>query len=674
MLDHGKTRLIMFETATLTIAVLALLLGLGAGAGMMSFIHTGQTRQTIRQQKANAAHLAKLRLAKEKFDYANLLKVIDHERKQLAEVRARELQRTEEMRVAKVAADEANRSKSAFLAVISHEIRTPMTGILGMVKVLQDSTMSKEQHNYVGTIKESGDAMMALLNDILDFEKIESNKVQLESIDFDLHRLLQTISTLMQGHATSKGITLKVDLDTQVPQYVMGDVTRLRQVLLNLIGNAIKFTTTGGVTIRVHLSEEPKPGQTPPLYQIYFAIQDTGIGISAQAQENIFNPFAQADKSITRKFGGTGLGLAISKRLIEGMGSQINLTSREGAGTTFFFTLSMPQGQAHNVTEAPPAPQIPGTSNLRAAVKRHILVVEDNEINRRVLNTLIDVRGHQATLVESGERALEILKTGQTFDLILTDIQMNGMSGLELAPQIRALPHTKEAYIVALTGNVETSDIKACLDAGMNDHLAKPIDPALFDKVIQDMEQRAPLALSENRSAPSTMLPNDPNLVVKPSLDNIQVKNFGFDDDTKPTSLTPTQQAPIMSDIKDITKGLAQAAPAAIFQSDTLDTLKESLGPDQLGGILQGLYDKADEIIAALNHLPQPYDLPLVKARAHELKGMTGNFGLMALSQLAQQIEKKAKENNSLGLADLIFQLQGAYTEGRAAIDAWMSA
>jgi signal transduction histidine kinase len=303
--------------------------------------------------------LEQLRIAKESFDYNNLLKVIEHERRQLAAARTRETMRGDEMRKAKEQADEANRAKGAFLAVISHEIRTPMTGIMGMVKMLVETTLTKTQHDYVRTIKESGNAMMALLNDILDFEKIESGKLQLEHLDFDLHHVITGVMALMSGHASNKGIQLNLDQEFGVPRYVIGDATRLRQVLLNLIGNGIKFTRTGSVTLKISSTASPTPDTQYMAYQIYFAIIDTGIGISAEGQKYIFNPFAQADKTITRKFGGSGLGLAISQRIIENMGSQINIKSREGDGATFFFTLTLPEGDERRIEDHAPMPAAP---------------------------------------------------------------------------------------------------------------------------------------------------------------------------------------------------------------------------------------------------------------------------------------------------------------------------
>jgi signal transduction histidine kinase/CheY-like chemotaxis protein/HPt (histidine-containing phosphotransfer) domain-containing protein len=425
--------------------------------------------------------ISQIKKGKDAAEIARLLRLIEHERNVMNELREREMQQNEEMRVAKEAADEANRAKSAFLAVVSHEIRTPMTGIMGMVKLLLETNMNKVQKDYSLTIQDSGDAMMALLNDILDFEKIESNKLELEYVDFDLHRLVQGVITLMSGHAETKKIYLRLKLDETVPRYLVGDSVRLRQVLLNLIGNAVKFTSEGGVTLYVTRDPTRNVEDQRRINYIRFAVEDSGIGITQEAQKNLFNPFSQADSSITRKFGGTGLGLAICRRLIEAMGGRIAIDSTEGYGSTFFFTIGLEEGTEKSVEEV--RPRTPEKADQKAL---SILIVEDNEINQKLLKELIGRMGHRIEQAFSGEEALKTV-ADKSFDMILMDVEMPGISGLETTEQIRELADPAKASIpvIALTGNVQESQISQCYGANMNGHLSKPVDPKKLKDMIQ---------------------------------------------------------------------------------------------------------------------------------------------------------------------------------------------
>lgn len=423
--------------------------------------------------------LARLRQSKEAADQARLLRVIERERELMSELREREIQRTEEMRQAKELADEANRSKSAFLAVVSHEIRTPMTGILGMVKLLQDTKLNSKQSEYALAIHKSGDTMMALLNDILDFEKSQGGKMELEYMDFDLGRLVQDVVMLMSGHTKDKDLYLKADIAEDVPRFVKGDPTRLRQVFLNLVTNGLKFTEEGGVTIRVRATPLiDKPDSIEADYEIYIAVEDTGIGIRKEAQETLFVPFAQADTSVTRKYGGTGLGLAICKRLIEAMGSGIQVESEPGEGTTFHFTLLMESGD-EEAAKKEEAGEGDGKL-IQTTPPKDILVVEDNEMNQKVVQGLLERYGHNITIADSGKKAIELCSSrSKPFDLIFMDIEMPEMGGEEATQKIRLIPNKDIALtpVIALTGNVNIEDIQRYYRININGHVAKPIQP-----------------------------------------------------------------------------------------------------------------------------------------------------------------------------------------------------
>tara|TARA_B100000242_G_scaffold292893_1_gene269437 strand:+ start:4786 stop:8139 length:3354 start_codon:yes stop_codon:yes gene_type:complete len=434
-----------------------------------------QNRQMQVRENRQLYNAERLKQSKKSADQARLLRVIEREREVMAELRERERQRSEEMRIAKETADRANDAKSAFLAVVSHEIRTPMTGIMGMIRLILDTKLSSKQSDYIQAMQKSGDTMMALLNDILDFEKIETGNMKLEKISFDLLKLINGVVTLMSAYADEKGIYVRADIAKNTPQYVMGDPTRIRQVILNLINNAIKFTENGGVTIRVKSTPLPKDGSKANHHEVYIGIEDTGIGISQEAQDKLFTPFTQAESSTTRQYGGTGLGLAICKNLIENMNSSIQVESEVGEGSTFYFSLMMEEGDRDQIDEDQDA-DTAGQETDTGPQK--ILIVEDNQINRRVLFGLMEKFGHKPTAVIDGEEAIAKLSS-EHFDLIFTDINLHGMSGVETARTIRSMAdiHKARTPIIALTGNTQQKDIQSYYEAGMNGALSKPIDP-----------------------------------------------------------------------------------------------------------------------------------------------------------------------------------------------------
>lgn len=627
--------------------------------------------------------------AKEESEHKRLLQILEQERATMGEMQVQEARRTEEMRKAKEAADEANAAKSAFLAVVSHEIRTPMTGVMGMVRLLLDTSLSKDQKEYANTIQDSGEALMALLNDILDFEKIESGKLELESIDMDLHRLLRGVQTLMNGHAAAKSVELQLELDPKVPNFVVGDPTRLRQVLLNLVNNAIKFTAKGTVWLRVKdLSPEDQSPDLP--HQLYFAVQDSGIGISLEVQKRLFMPFAQADATTSRKYGGTGLGLAICKRLIEAMGDVINISSKAGEGSTFFFTLSMPIGEQHVAgtftgaasgaaetvaTHAPahahaqahtssPAPTAPGMVSLNQPTRfLKVLVVDDNGINQKVLKGMIEKDGHKVTLAGTGMDAID-KHMESVHDIILLDIELPDINGHEVTRKIRAMTDTAKASIpiVAMTGNTSTEDVKACYQSGMDEFMGKPISPEKLKSMLHkaslpDGFGKAPQAPPPDAS--STYVPVPPAAASLPE----NVSGFGFDfpmgedvedEDTFATAIRKFEEMEARS-------GVEQDLDNAIIAS-----LKATLNPDQLEELLVGFYEKAEELIGAIEAAYTSGDLEMLRARAHELKGMSGNFGFSGVGRISGDIEKAAKDNMTGEVKEQIGKLADVYAVSKA--------
>lgn len=503
----------------------------------------------------------------------------------------------DQLRIAQHRAEESSRAKQAFLANMSHEIRTPMNGIKGMLHLLSQTLLQPEQQRYLRNMTDSSNHLMVLINDILDLSKIEAGKLDLESVPVSLPQLLENVEATFSQRTEDKGIDLSIQIDPAIEQNVLADPTRLRQIVDNLINNAIKFTDRGGISIALTCE-----GKTATAYTVRLSVADTGIGIEMERVEEVFESFSQENDSTSRLYGGTGLGLPICKQLVELMGGQIFIRSEKGTGTEVAFELTMPI-----TTEQPAQAPSVDTNVTEQLSGLRVLLAEDHDINRFLATKLLEDAGIEVFHAENGQEAIELFKT-QPVELILMDMQMPVLDGLDATRFIRK-SMSKEVPIIALTANAIKGDEQRCLDAGMNDYVSKPFEPAvLFGKMARLIGNQQPEQSKDSQDKSSEGVAEESEQDAGPLYDLTAIYELANGDDAF---------------VKRMVEMFVQRTPATV---DKMQAAAET-----------GDFTTAGKL-------------------AHQLKPSIDTLKIIGAKELVREIEKAGKSGGA-GLAEMLERL-----------------